>query len=462
MNQESDECIIRLALQGIETPAFDIQSSVRERRRTHLRRIPWHNTRRIVLAAVAAALLTVTATAVLQLSGAWQAMFGDRVLLPAHLPISLHQSLSQNGYTLTLEDAIISDTDAALILTLRRADGQRMEDVPQFGQNELLIEGTDAMNGSSMTIRPEEDGSVAYLYQEYELTENPRGRELTLSMGTAAIEGEQHSTLQAGALDGMYRAQPVEQAAEPDIMSDEMDLFAGQRDSAPALPNGAEKGCRLAGVGFFGGALQVVFELDDSRRSDSSYCESVEVTHLTDTRSGQVYRADSTSGSGAGEHMTVYSTAFEGLSARDLPYLEAEITYRMQTPITQQPWTFRFQARGVNSWVIRDGIAAQLAGAQVQVDELSVSPLSIRISGSGAIDSDWINQLEDDDVYLTPRDGTSIKTHCGMSALSGDAQGGSMRFDLSFDYQDPEGGKRFLDIVREVASVTVGGVTIKQ
>ena len=115
MSPTSDEICIRAALERIQTPAYDIAGAVREQRARRGRRMPLRSPRRLVSAVLAAALLTVTAAAVFQVSVGWKTIFGQDVVIPDELAIPLQKGATMNGCTLTVEDAIVTRTGVALI-----------------------------------------------------------------------------------------------------------------------------------------------------------------------------------------------------------------------------------------------------------------------------------------------------------------------------------------------------------
>ena len=102
MKRDEREEVIYRALQGVETPEYDILGAVKAAREEIPRRRRPHLTR--------AALLTV----------GWDSFLGRT---PAEGVTAVGERAVTGEYTLTLQEAIVDDEGAAFLLALTRNDG---------------------------------------------------------------------------------------------------------------------------------------------------------------------------------------------------------------------------------------------------------------------------------------------------------------------------------------------------
>ena len=147
MKLTPDDLRIRQALEQIETPMYDIAGAVREQRARRSRRMPLRSPQRILAAVLAAVLLTATAAAAMvQFSGGWNALFGQNVMIPDGLTTPVRQTQTIDGCTITLEDAIVSEDDVAVLYSFRYADNSIVNTdsrITLLGSSNLLMDGSD-------------------------------------------------------------------------------------------------------------------------------------------------------------------------------------------------------------------------------------------------------------------------------------------------------------------------------
>ncbi len=168
MKLEHEEAIIRAALSTIETPGYDIEAGVeRQREAQHVpvrHRLP----RTVLIAACLALALAVGAAAVLGVSANWGYFFSP---IPTAAVTTLGVSQTAGDYTLTLEDAVVDDNGALLLLALTRADGEEIDPRANFNtltmHSKLMTEGEDFSATSGFQGRRlSEDGRTLYLVFE--------------------------------------------------------------------------------------------------------------------------------------------------------------------------------------------------------------------------------------------------------------------------------------------------------
>ena len=134
MKRTPEEERIFRALAQIETPEADLSAALR--RAEEPRRI--RPVRPLAAAAVLCALLTIGAAAV-GFSGAWRYFAPS---LPQNAVQTVGASQTSGDYTLTVEEAVVDDSNFMLLLALTRADGEPIDPEASLTTNSMDLEVT--------------------------------------------------------------------------------------------------------------------------------------------------------------------------------------------------------------------------------------------------------------------------------------------------------------------------------
>ena len=456
MSPTPDEIRIREALERIQTPAYDIAGAVREQRARRGRRMPLRSPRRLVSAVLAAALLTVTAAAVFQVSVGWKTIFGQDVVIPDELAIPLQKGATMNGCTLTVEDAIVTRTGVALIYSFRYAAGSPLSNPIHFETVSLLTDGTDtAYSSRGQSIFTDPRDAVQYFYQEFSLAEDPGDRDLTLTIGPASSMETSEVLTASLDLAAVYQAHPI---AFPTDQQDayRTSAYLEQDTSSVPLPQAWESSeVQFAGVGFMGDELCLALITPPYDLYQGVSCD---IVSLLDTRTGKII--DNT-GSGTypleGEDSEIREARFQGLTVDDLPYLQPQIIYTRSVPLTQKPWEVSFRAKSAQTY--SRALSLDLSDGS-HIDHLFLSPLGIRIEGTrpASLDEDGVLDraphiaviLQDNSII-----GASV-SECGLSMEESSAR---ETFEVTYVYQAGTDSRRFLS-VSDVTGIRIGDTTI--
>ncbi len=466
MNLTPDDLRIRQALEQIETPMYDIAGAVREQRARRSRRMPLRSPQRILAAILAAVLLTATAAAAMvQLSGGWNALFGQETMMPDGLTTPVWQTQTVDDCIITLEDAIISEQEVAVLYSFRYADGSKVNTDSRFtmlGNSELLMDGSDEYCVSSMGTGSldTQDPSVEYYYESFSLTEDPGDRQLTLTIGPASYL-EQTEALPAPIdLAAIYRSHPVSYQ-EDDGGAQRMAALQQQDCSDALLPQRYQfPDIQFAGVAFQGDTLCVSLLMPEHDSYDSV---SAQINSLRDIRTDHLYFGSLHSYGDTDRPAELCETQFEGLTKDDLPYLEPQISYQCYTPLTRDGWSFSFRAPSVPT--LTKELKLNLSDG-VRIDTLTISPTGLEIAGTRpASPSAEENHrfFEDQNVpviTLILQDGTEVHTVKRGSSLSSDsADAATAQFGIEYQYQAGLESRRFLK-TETIAAVRIDHVTI--
>lgn len=464
MKLTPDDLRIREALEQIETPMYDIAGAVREQRARRSRRMPLRSPQRILAAVIAAVLLTATAAAAMvQLSGGWNALFGQNVMIPDGLATPVRQTQEIDGCIITLEDAIISENDVAVLYSFRYADGSvvnRDSRLTLLGNTNLLMDGSDeyCLSSSGMGSMDSQDPSVEYYYEAFSLSEDPGDRQLTLTIDPASCM-EQSDTLPAPMdLAAIYRSHPVTYQEEDGGTErlaalqpqDRANAVLPQSDQAPEI--------QLAGVAFQGDILCVSLHMPAYDSYDST---AAQIEALRDTRNGHLYYG-SLHSYGTDDGTELCETQFEGLTEADLPYLEPQISYRRYTPLTETGWSFSFCAPSADT-MTRELNLTMAEG--LQLDQLTITPLGVELSGTMPVDPASDDPLQFDDrqtpvVTLVLQDGTTVRTASHSKSLgSNSADISTIEFGIEYQYQTGSESRRFLQ-TETIAAIRINDITI--
>lgn len=465
MKLTPDDLRIRQALEQIETPMYDIAGAVREQRARRSRRMPLRSPQRLLAAILAAVLLTATAAAAMvQFSGGWNALFGQNVMIPDGLATPVRQTQTIDGCTITLEDAIVSEDDVAVLYSFRYADNSTVNTdsrITLLGNSNLLMDGSDeyCMSSSGMGSMDSQDPSVEYYYQAFSLTEDPGDRQLTLTIDPASCM-EQSDTLSAPMdLAAIYQSHPVTYQEEDDgaqrltalQQQDCADVMLPQSYQFPEI--------QFAGVAFQGDILCVSLCMPEYDSYDSV---AAQIESLRDIRTDRLYFGSLHSYGDTNCATELCETQFEGLTEDDLPYLEPQITYQRYTPLTKEGWSFSFCAPSAKT--LTRELNLEMADG-IRITQLNITPLGVELLGTMPVDPISSNPLYFDDrqtpdVTLVLQDGTTVHTVSHGSSLSSDSSDTTTaQFGIEYQYQTGSESRRFLQ-TETIAAIRINHITI--
>ena len=184
MKRTPEEERIFRALAQIETPEADLSAALR--RTEEPRRI--RPVRPLAAAAVLCALLTIGAAAV-GFSGAWRYFVPS---LPQNAVQTVGASQTSGDYTLTVEEAVVDDSNFMLLLALTRADGEPIDPEASLTTNsmdlEVTVDGHYFGRATDYQLSP--DGKTIYICYENTgaLTETSiLGKPITLTADGVAV-----------------------------------------------------------------------------------------------------------------------------------------------------------------------------------------------------------------------------------------------------------------------------------
>ena len=465
MKLTPDDLRIRQALEQIETPMYDIAGAVREQRARRSRRMPLRSPQRILAAVLAAVLLTGTAAAaVVQFSGGWNALFGKNVMIPDGLATPVRQTQTIDGCTITLEDAIVSEDDVAVLYSFRYADNSIVNSGTRMtilGNSNLLMDGSDeyCLSSSGMGSMDSQDPSVEYYYEAFALSEDPGDRQLTLTIDPASYMEQTDSLPAPMDLATIYRSHPVSYSEEADG-AQRLTALQQQDCTSVILPQSYQSPeIQFAGVAFQGDILCVSLCMPEYDSYDS---EAAQIDALRDIRTGHLYYGSLHSYGDTNSATELCETQFEGLSEEDLPYLEPQISYRRCTPLTETGWSFSFCAPSAKT-LTRELNLTMADG--IRLNQLTITPLGIELTGTMAVDPASDNPLYFDDqqtpvVTLVLQDGTTVHTVSHGNSLSSDsADPTTAQFGIEYQYQTGSESRRFLQ-TETITAIRINHATI--
>lgn len=465
MKLTPDDLRIRQALEQIETPMYDIAGAVREQRARRSRRMPLRSPQRLLAAILAAVLLTATAAAAMvQFSGGWNALFGQNVIIPDGLATPVRQTQTIDGCTITLEDAIVSEDDVAVLYSFRYADNSTVNTdsrITLLGNSNLLMDGSDeyCMSSSGMGSMDSQDPSVEYYYQAFSLTEDPGDRQLTLTIDPASCM-EQSDTLSAPMdLAAIYQSHPVTYQEE-DNGAQRLTALQQQDCADVMLPQSYQfPEIQFAGVAFQGDILCVSLCMPEYDSYDSV---AAQIESLRDIRTDRLYFGSLHSYGDTNCATELCETQFEGLTEDDLPYLEPQVTYQRYTPLTEEGWSFSFCAPSAKT--LTRELNLEMADG-IRLTQFNITPLGVELLGTMPVDPISSNPLYFDDrqtpdVTLVLQDGTTVHTVSHGSSLSSDSSDTTTaQFGIEYQYQTGSESRRFLQ-TETVAAIRINHITI--
>lgn len=449
-NLTPDEQRIRDALEQIETPMYDILSAIHAQRARRRAPLHLHRPHRLLTAVFVAALLTATAAAaVVQLSGGWQVLFGQNVVLPEALAVPLQQAQTIDGCTLTLEDAIVSQNDVGIIYSLQQKDGTPFPEPVDLEEVSLLIDGADRSTSSQgQTLFTDENAAKQYVYYEFELDSDPGGHTLTLSAGPAFRTELSDTLTTAIDLSAIFRTHPLRLRADEDASA----LYAQQDAAGAHLPQfGALPAVSMGGVAVDDTGLRLAL---CTPCESAAHTLSADIVSVLDTRTGKSIPNDGSSYCEAnGQTVGIRESRFLGLREEDLPFLLPQIIYTYREPVTSRAWTIDFTAASLPA--CNRQIDLSLPDG-LQVDRLLLSPLGLELEGSQPPADDIPPAPE---VQVILRDGTTLHTSSEFTGTSGSDNSNRECFTIQYYYQSDRQGRQFLS-TPDVTAVRIGSTTI--
>lgn len=477
MKLDREEALIRAALEGVETPACDLETGVLRR----VDRPPARPVRRLPRAALVAACLAlalaVGAAALVGISAHWSYFFTP---IPENAVTTVGVSQTVGDYTLTLEDAVVDDNGALLLLALTRADGGEIDPNANFNtftmHAELNVEG-ERYSGSSglQGHRVSEDGKTIYMVFEarddhvmpgqtildkklvfrtdgvavqlWDPAEYSGGRELKVSLAPLAEAA-------IPTVEGQWETEPEDR----DTMGQRI---GAQNVSLPLPLDDWFPQYRVRGAVMTKRGLSIAISGGRARSGDLA-CNGIWTGDLVDTRDGSRY--DFSEGSGVtlpdGTGVMVNSFRDCPLGLEDLPYLELEMTYEMDRVLSDQGFDLRFTPDSGSSVMLPLDTDVTVGGETYHLDELRLSAVKVSV---GITDTEGrYEPLRENPPVLTMKDG---------STLALDYYGGGARFDreawtydgtftATYAAKDGDGQRMFLDL-DQVVSVTFGDLTVQ-
>lgn len=350
-----------------------------------------------------------------------------------------------------------------MLYSFRYADGSvvnRDSRLTLLGNTNLLMDGSDeyCLSSSGMGSMDSQDPSVEYYYEAFSLSEDPGDRQLTLTIDPASCM-EQSDTLPAPMdLAAIYRSHPVTYQEEDGGTErlaalqpqDRANAVLPQSDQAPEI--------QLAGVAFQGDILCVSLHMPAYDSYDST---AAQIEALRDTRNSHLYYG-SLHSYGTDDGTELCETQFEGLTEADLPYLEPQISYRRYTPLTETGWSFPFCAPSADT-MTRELNLTMAEG--LQLDQLTITPLGVELSGTMPVDPASDDPLQFDDrqtpvVTLVLQDGTTVRTASHSKSLgSNSADISTIEFGIEYQYQTGSESRRFLQ-TETIAAIRINDITI--
>lgn len=316
--------------------------------------------RTLLIAAALCALLALTAMAV-ELTVGWESFLGRT---PREAVTAVDVSAVTGDYTLTLQEAIVDDDEAAFLLALTRNDGAALEGDPQLSGNmfswSVYVDGERPNMGKEeqSPIRSE-DGRTVYYCVEFE----PQMEAQSLAGKTITFQCK-------GVVDRVWSEEEIDRVRRETVSlasiapaTKRLDMScsdARDRENEPELLALVEKlsaqaavpltkygeGNEISAILFGNDAVPMVV-VGDSRgslRQGQYLVGSCTALALTDVRTGErwgctgyVWRGDDTG---------FYLCEFDGcpITEEDLPYFEVTVDYEAEKILSDQPVELSFSA----------------------------------------------------------------------------------------------------------------------
>lgn len=473
MELTHEERTLRDALSQINTPAYDMEGAVRQAiskgAPARRRRLP----RAGLLAAALVAALVIGAAAA-GFSGLWERFFPNPV--PQNAVTTIGASQTSGDYTLTLEDAMADDNGVILLLTLSRADGQKIDPAARLSSNfmraALWTVNSEARGGFDRPPLLSEDGKSLRFCFEARSNQlsgfvGLSGKRLTFTVDGVAIPLQSpnsigvvpEETADLSPLAGLdtlslsttsYQDFSMENDMEPARVAIEAQNISLPLPLDEEFPQYAVLGAVTLKEG-----LAVALTLDQGRNGDR-LCTDVMPEALIDTRDGARYDMEQGSGFAlsTGSRAMLYTFRDCPLTAEDLPRLRLEVHYEIDQILSEEPFSITFTPDSGSAMIFQLDKTAEVAGEQLLIQELRLSALSVNIRFGNPMEavSNSVRATKTAPV-ITLKDGGVLST------VWQGGSGGPDACNVGFQAQDKNGQRLFLD-TEQIASVTLNGVTL--
>lgn len=468
MTQDRDERLIYEALSQVETPEYDILTALEGTERGRKGRWPRRIFRRVIVLAAVCAVLAVSAGAV-GASGLWSAFFGP---IPSNAVSTIGVSQTAGEYTLTLEDAIVDENGAMLLLALSRAGGGEIDPKASLCTHtlraRLLLDDKPLGNGYFGFEEPQlsADGTTLYFCYEAQtggMDANPLGKTLTFTadgVGYQLVGENGYYSIDGGA--------PVSLAALTEVPECTGLNFTYRADTEKALQAAEAAGVSIPlpkdeefpqfavlGAVMTDEGLALVLSQGTGRSGDLR-CSHVQCDALVDTRDGTRYGLTGSRGGDLPDGTFANINFFEDCpsEAEDLPYLELEVSYWIDRVLSEEPFSLTFRADKSSAVTLPVEEPVTIAGVELHPTEIRLSALSLLVFFDNDMDAAGFLYEDGSAPVLTLKDGSVIETQ-----WSGGYGGGDGRCSIRFRVED-SGQERFFFDTSQIASIRFGGLEI--
>ena len=465
MKRTPEEEHIFRALAQIETPEADLSAALR--RAEEPRRI--RPVRPLAAAAVLCALLTIGAAAV-GFSGAWRYFVHS---LPQNAVQTVGASQTSGDYTLTVEEAVVDDSNFMLLLALTRADGEPIDPEASLTTNsmdlEVTVDGHYFGRATDYQLSP--DGKTIYICYEnrgspfdVSVLDSP----ITISADGVAVQlwdEEDHflrvrsdTPVSLAPLAGLEGADYTDLSIRDEATAQRIVReIAGQGRSIPLPMEAAFPGYAVLGAALTDHGLTLLTVSDVRSDSGELVCTEAEIDALIDTRTGARYEEFQYDGGGElkdGTPVQFYSFMDSSLCLDDLPYLEVEVSYAIDRVLSDNPFSFTFTVNKSSGLSVPIPETLELSGVTLHPVELRLSALAV-IMTFDDFHEDIQHAIYEHEAapVLHLKDGSSIDTH------RADSSSREWSSYISFRPEDANGDRLFIDPA-QVVSITFGNLEI--
>ena len=356
MKRTPEEERIFRALAQIETPEADLSAALR--RAEEPRRI--RPVRPLAAAAVLCALLTIGAAAV-GFSGAWRYFAPS---LPQNAVQTVGASQTSGDYTLTVEEAVVDDSNFMLLLALTRADGEAIDPEASLTTNsmdlEVTVDGHYFGRATDYQLSP--DGKTIYICYENTgaLTETSiLGKPITLTADGVAVrlfDDDGNIRIQC---DNPISLSALTEWGTPDFSAVPLvdhveEIIQTAANGGAALPLFTVEGVpllTLRGAALTSEGLALVTQDASYVSGDLAYTRS-SCEAIIDTRTGARYLCRSGHGAALEDGTWAFLEVFDDcpFTLEDLPYLEVEVSYTVDRILSDQPFWLTFTVEKSSGW----------------------------------------------------------------------------------------------------------------
>ena len=460
MKRTPEEERIFRALAQIETPEADLSAALR--RTEEPRRI--RPVRPLAAAAVLCALLTIGAAAV-GFSGAWRYFAPS---LPQNAVQTVGASQTSGDYTLTVEEAVVDDSNFMLLLALTRADGEPIDPEASLTTNsmdlEVTVDGHYFGRATDYQLSP--DGKTIYICYENTgaLTETSiLGKPITLTADGVAVrlfDDDGNIRIQC---DNPISLSALTEWGTPDFSAVPLvdhveEIIQTAANGGATLPLFTVEGVpllTLRGAALTSEGLALVTQDASYVSGDLAYTRS-SCEAIIDTRTGARYLCRSGHGAALEDGTWAFLEVFDDcpFTLEDLPYLEVEVSYTVDRILSDQPFWLTFTVEKSSGWKLPlDDV--------LELDGLTLHPAELRLS---ALDLQVYFQDEAEAAFSLYRDGTAPVLHLANGTDITTTWHGGRHLDsalpmVSFQTIDANGDRLFIDPA-QVVSITFGNLEI--